>query len=250
MYDRYRAADVSAGLVVFLLDGVDVDCQACREESIKTLHAIGSDVIPDLRQAAETGNMTPRHRKRVAAVIEDLSDSYGTRANPIAGLFRATLALVGSGQDEETVLRAVGMAADIVGRHIAARILIDELCVHHTNREYAPRLMMAIAGIRDALSASHHKYVRQIIQFGSNSEVRYRCAQLMRWISDRPVGEFQPHSGFSDPVVAGLQLLPWLERDATIGPDTAVRDPEWLWLRRFRYRPAIVNRGPFLAGGR
>ncbi len=247
MYDKNRAAVVSVGIVKFLLDGLGIDCQACREQCVATLHVIGSGVIPDLRHAAETRNLTPRHQKRVAALIEHLADSNGTWVNPITGMFRALLALVAKEWDDDCVIRAVGMMGHIFGRHIVARVLLDELCVHHQNDKYVPRLVVAIASIRDALSATHHEYVRQIIQFTPDSEVRYRCEHLLCWITNPPVDEFEPHAGFSDPAVAVLQLLPWLERAAVIGPDTAVRDPEWLWLRSFRYRPTRVNRGPFVA---
>jgi hypothetical protein len=242
-----KTAEFTARLIRFLLYGIGCGCQRCREMCVEVVIALGLDVIPDLKEAARHVVITPLHTKRLAAVIEELTDRDGTSANPIPGMLRALLALVATEQDEDIVVRSVGMMASIVGRHTLVCVLIDELCEHYRDCKYAPRLINAIACLHDALSARHYGYLKQIAWFGP-SEVAGRCEHLLKWIRGQNSGKFQPHVGFSDPIVHGLKLIVWLERTAVVGPDTTVSDPEWIWMRQYQYLPMIVNRGPILDG--
>ena len=245
MSNVFRTVEFSEGLVEFLLNGLGSDSQACLQHCTDTLLAIGSEVIPDLQHAAENTRMTLRHQRRVAATKEALAESDGSSANPIVGMFRALLALVAYEWDDNLVIRAVAMVANITGRHIVANVLSDELCDHYRDQRYATRLIRALASISDALSTVHREYLHQIIRFASN-EVAWRCEQLVKWIDDRDQNVVLLNDGFRDDVCKGLRLLDWLTRAAVVGSDTAVQDPEWLWLRDYRYRPMIVNHGPIL----
>ena len=249
MSNGLRAAEFSLGMLEFFVNGLGSDSQKCRELCIDTLHEIGNEVIPDLQHVAENTRMTPRHQRRVAATMEALAECNGSSANPLVGTFRALLNLVESEWDDNLVIRAVAMVANITGRHIVANVLSDELCDHYRDQRYATRLIRALASISDALSTVHREYLHQIIRFASN-EVAWRCEQLVKWIDDRDQNVVLLNDGFRDDVCKGLRLLDWLTRAAVVGSDTAVQDPEWLWLRDYRYQPLTVNHGPMVASSR
>ena len=238
----------SASLLEFLVRGIGTDCQPFRECCVEVLHSMGSLVADDLRDIAQHARLTPRHKKRLTAMILSLDESDDTSANPIPSMFKALLLMVAAALDEDESIRAVGMVSDFVGKHLVASILMDELCDHSHDRRYATRLINALATVRDSLSETHREYLGQIIRYSPSNDVSSRCGRLLTLIDDRDRDEVTSNNGSHDPVIKGLKLLGWLTRDAVIGPDTAVRDPEWIWLRDFRYQPTIVNFGPMLTG--
>ena len=160
-------------------------------------------------------------------------------------MLRALLALIATSFDGDEVIRAVGIVADLIGRQTVACVLMDELCEHYHDRRYSIRLIDATASIRDALSPRHYDYLRQIVFFGPR-DVEWRSKKLLGWIGERGPDSYELLDD-SDTGCCGLKLLEWLERASVVGPDTRVTDPEWIWLRRFRYQPQIINHGPMLA---
>ena len=232
-------------MIVFFVYGLGSDCQRFRDGCCKVLTSLGIDATYDLCDIASRAKLTPGHKRRLEALIADLDDSSYTPVNPIPGLFLALLALIATSHVDVDVIRAVGIVADLIGRQTVAGVLMDELCDHYHDRRYAIRLIDAIASIRDALSPRHYDYLRQIAFYGPR-EVEWRSEKLLGWI-----GELTPDScelpDDRDVGCCGLKLLEWLKRAAVVGPDTRVTNPEWIWLRNYRYRPRIVNRGPILA---
>ena len=240
-----RAVEISFGIFTFLAYGVGSDCQRFRDGCCQVLLSLGSDATYDLRHTASHAHLMPGHKRKLEALIADLDDLPYAQSNPIPGLFRAILTLIATSHVDVDVIRAVSVVADLIGRHTVACVLMDELCDHYHERPYASRLIDAIASIRDALSPRHYDYLRQIAFYGPR-DVEWRAKKLLGWI-----GELTPDScelpDDSDAGCCGLKLLEWLERGSVVGPDTRVTDPEWIWLRDFRYRPKFVNRGPILA---
>lgn len=240
-----KVAEKSSELIVVLVYGLGSDCQRFRDGCFKVLTSLGIDATYDLRHIASHAKLTPGHRRRLEALIDGLDDAPYRQVNPIPGLFRALLALIATSHVDVDVIRAVSIMADLIGSHTMACVLMDELCDHYHDRPYASRLIDAAAGLRDGLAPRHRDYLRQIVIYGPR-DVEWRSKKLLGWI-----GELTPDScelpDDSDAGCCGLRLLEWLDRAAVVGPDTRVTDPEWIWLRDFRYRPRIVNHGPMMA---
>ena len=244
-----RSAALSAGIVEFLLRGIGNDCQPFREQCCQVLESLGDEVIDDLRHTAEYVRLSPNHTRRLAKMIESLSHLLRTNINPIPSVLRAMLAMIAAAHDDEIVLRAVGIVGNILGRRTVVCVVVDELCDHYHDRGYAIRLVNVIAFLSDALAQHHQLYLLQLIEF-SSSEVASRCKRLVHWIDDLNLNDASRMNECSDSGCRGLKLLDWLTRAAVVGADTRVTDPEWLWLRDYRYQPLTVNHGPMLAGSR
>jgi hypothetical protein len=241
-----RVADLSSGMMLFLVCGLGSDCQRFREGCCNVLLSLGIDATYDLHHIANRANLMPGHRRRLEDLIDGLDEGPLDSANPIPGFFRAFLALVKTSFDDLEVIRVVSLVADLFGRPIVACVLMDELCDHCRDVKYASRLIDAIASIRDALSPRHHEFLRQIALYGPRS-VEWRIKKLLGSMGELPPDSCELTQDDSDAGCQCLKLLEWLEREAVVGPDTRVTNPDWIWLRNFRYRPQIVNHGPVLA---
>ncbi len=241
-----RVGEISSGMIVILVYGVGSDCQRFREGCCNVLLSLGIDATCDLHHIAKRVNLMPGHRRRLEDLIDGLDDGPYNSTNPIPGFFRAFLALIATSFDDLEVIRVVRLVADLFGRPIVASVLMDELCDHHRDSKYAGKLIDAIASIRDALSPRHHDFLRQIAFYGPRS-VAWRIKKLLGSMGGLPPDSCELTQADSDTACHCLKLLEWLEREAVVGPDTRVTNPDWIWLRNFRYRPQIVNHGPVLA---
>ncbi len=241
-----RAAEISSGMIVILVYGVGSDCQRFREGCCNVLLSLGIDATYDLRDIASRVNLMPGHRRRLEDLIDGLDDGPYNSTNPIPGFFRAFLALIATSFDDDEVIRVVSLVAGLIGHPIVACVLMDELCDHCCDSKYASRLIDAIASIPYALLPRHHEFLRQIAFYGPRS-VEWRIKKLLGSMGEDPPDSSELTQDNSDAGCHCLKLLEWLEREAVVGPDTRVTNPDWNWLRSFRYRPQIINHGPVLA---
>ena len=241
-----RAAEISSGMIVILVYGVGSDCQRFREGCCNVLLSLGIDATYDLHHIANRVNLMPGHRRRLEDLIDRLDEAPYNSPNPVPSFLRAFLALVKTSFDDVEAIRVVSLVADLIGRPVVACVLMDELCDHYRDSRYASRLIDAIASIRDALSPRHHDFLRQIAFYGPRS-VEWRVKKLLGSMGELPPESCELTQDDSDAGCHCLKLLEWLEREAVAGPDTCVTNPDWIWLRNFRYHPQIVNHGPVLA---
>ncbi len=241
-----RAAGISSGMIVILVYGVGSDCQRFREGCCQVLLSLGIGATYDVQHIANRVNLMPGHRRRLEDLIDGLDDGPCNSPNPVPSFFRAFLALIATSFDEDEVIRVVSLVADLFGRPIVACVLMDELCDHYLDSKYASKLIDAIASISDTLSPRHHEFLRQIAFYGPRS-VEWRIKNLLGSMGELPPDSRELTQDDSDTSCHCLKLLEWLERESVVGPDTCVTNPDWIWLRNFRYRPQIVNHGPVLA---
>ena len=244
-----QVAEISSGMMLFLVCGMGSDSQRFREGCSSVLLTLGIDATYDLHHIANRANLMPGHRRRLEDLIDRLDEGPYISPNPIPGFFRAFLALVKTSFDDVDAIRVVSLVADLFGRPIVERVLMDELCDHYRDNKYASKLIDAIASIRDALSPRHHDFLRQIAFYGPRS-VEWRIKKLLGSMGELPPDSCELTQDNSDAGCHCLKLLEWLEREAVVGPDTRVTNPDWIWLRNFRYRAQIVNHGPVLAYAR
>lgn len=241
MHSDLTQVEISSRMIWFLIYGAGNDCKRFADACRQVLLSLGITARDDIRHMVGSANLRRAHARRMSALVIKLNDLPDTQANPLPGVFRAMLTLIANSQDDVDVYRAVHSVADLVGRKNVARVLMSELCGRHEEIWQAYRLISAMGYIADAFSPPDHDYLRWIV-FDGLEEMPWKNHKRVHWVAELPPDSFELPDDDRDAGCCGLKLLGWLERASVAGPDTCVTNPEWIWLRDFRYEPQITNR--------